>query len=83
MFESTYIPDGDLIVKESIRQLRRAMGAEEITKTALAPKLGVSRQTLSGRFSDGDMKLSEFVAASIAAGRKPSDLIATAEGKQS
>lgn len=67
------------LTSAGVRELRRAAGADEVTKTALAGQIGMSRQTLAGRFKTGDMKLSEFTAAALALNRKPSELLAAAE----
>lgn len=70
---------GDLITAAGVRELRRAAGANEVPKTTLAGRIGVSRQTITERFKQGDMKLSEFVACSLSLGSRPSELLAKAE----
>lgn len=56
-------------------ELRRAAGADEVTKTELANRIGVSRQTVSKRFRCGDMKLSEFVASAMSLNKNPAELL--------
>lgn len=69
---------GPRLATAAVRELRRAAGADEVSKTALAGRLGISRQTMSKRFQHGDMKLSEFFSAALSMNRNPGDLLATA-----
>ena len=62
----------------AIDKLRRAALAEKITETSLAPKLGMTRQTLAIRYKKGDMKLSEFIAAAHIIGTNPINLLTSA-----
>ena len=79
MIESSYKRMGGALAASSVLNLRRAAGADEVSKTDLAGRVGMSRQTMSARLNLGDMKLSEFIAASLALGRRPSDLMDAAE----
>lgn len=79
MIESSYKTAIAELTAATVLGLRRAAGADEVTKTALAGQIGMSRQTLAERFKAGDMKLSEFAAAALALNRKPSELLAAAE----
>ncbi|NEG95978.1 hypothetical protein GFD17_04230 [Bifidobacterium sp. SMB2] len=69
---------GPLLATATVRELRRAAGADEVSKTALAGRLGISRQTMSKRFQQGDMKLSEFFDAALSMNRDPGDILAAA-----
>lgn len=59
----------------AIDNLRRAAQAEDMTKKSMAAAIGISRPTLGARFNDGDMKLSEFLKLSFAAGKTPSEML--------
>ncbi|KFI50053.1 hypothetical protein BBIA_2186 [Bifidobacterium biavatii DSM 23969] len=71
--------NGERLTVASVKELKRAAGADAVTNTELTVPLGLSRQTISDRFASGDMKLSEFVAAALYLKRKPSELMALAE----
>ena len=79
MIESSYKRLGGVLAASSVLHLRRAAGADEVSKTELAGRVGMSRQTMSARLNRGDMKLSEFTAAALALGLRPGDLMAAAE----
>ena len=68
------------VAAAAVASVRRAAAGDEVSKTELARRLGMGRQTISSHFGKGDMSLSEFIAASLALGRRPSDLLADAEG---
>lgn len=64
---------------EAIQLLRRQALITETSNTALAKRLGVTRQTVSERFHRGDMRLSEFLQTAHALDLKPEDALAAAE----
>lgn len=74
---------GRQVAAAGVRNLRRAAAGDEVSKTALADRLGMRRQTLATHFSRGDMKLSEFTSAALSLGRRPSDLLAEIDGSVS
>ncbi|MFC2626315.1 MAG: hypothetical protein ACFNZJ_04175 [Parascardovia denticolens] len=66
------------VTATAIDKLRREALAAEITETNLAPKLGMTRQTLASKYKKGDMKLSEFIAAAHLIGTNPINILTSA-----
>lgn len=64
--------------KKAIRQLDRAAKAGDLTRTEIAKHLHLTRQTISRRFQEGDMMLSEFITIANLARAKPTNLLTSA-----
>ena len=55
--------------------------AAELTNTELGSEMQVSRQSVSKKFRNGDMRLSDFIQIARLAGDLPSSILAKAEAK--
>lgn len=75
--ESSYTPSINE-AKKAIRQLDRAAKAEGLTRKEIAEHIRLTRQTISRRFQEGDMMLSEFITIANLARAKPTNLLADA-----
>lgn len=66
---------------EAVAELRRLKLAAELTNTELGSEMQVSRQSVSKKFRNGDMRLSDFIQIARLAGDLPSSILAKAEAK--
>ena len=66
---------------EAVAELRRSKLAAELTNTELGSEMQVSRQSVSKKFRNGDMRLSDFIQIARLAGDLPSSILAKAEAK--
>lgn len=66
---------------EAAAELRRSKLAAELTNTELGSEMQVSRQSVSKKFRNGDMRLSDFIQIARLAGDLPSSILAKAEAK--
>lgn len=66
---------------EAVAELRRSKLAAELTNTELGSEMQVSRQSVSKKFRNGDMRLSDFIQIARLAGELPSSILAKAEAK--
>lgn len=66
---------------EAVAELRRSKLAAELTNTELGSEMQISRQSVSKKFRNGDMRLSDFIQIARLAGDLPSSILAKAEAK--